>query len=73
MQSHTKAALAIRKAVDAAHGAYWAACDAEGRAIDPADLNAPEGLLDAAYEAALLVEVVAAERDLPWHDARAFV
>ena len=67
------ATKAIAKAVRAAHAAYWAACDAEGRAIDPADLGADEGLLADAYEAALMVEGIATERNLSWHDARDFV
>ncbi len=63
----------IARAVDAAHDAYWTACDAEGRAIDPTDLDAPEGLLDAAYDAALKVEDIAAADGIPWSEARQFV
>lgn len=40
---------------------------------DPADLGAPEGLLDEAYEAALLVESLAAERGISWAEARELV
>lgn len=61
---------AIATAVSAAHKAYWAACDSEGRAIDPIALGSPEGLLDAAHEEALLLESIAAERDISWWDAR---
>lgn len=64
------ATKAIAKAVDAIHAAYWAACDSEGRAIDPGDLDAPLHLLDVAYDAALTVEAIAAERGLSWADAR---
>ena len=52
---------------------YWAACDAEGRAIDPADLDAPGGLLDEAYEAALQVESLAVERGISWAEVRELV
>lgn len=68
-----EAAAAIRKAIDAAHDAYWAACDTEGRALDPADLDAPDSLLDDAYDAALQVEGIAAARGISWHEARQFV
>ena len=69
----TEAAAAIRRAIDAAHDAYWTACDTEGRAIDPAALDAPDGLLDDAYDAALYVEAIAAERGISWTEARKFV
>ena len=68
-----QAAAAIAEAVGAAHAAYWAACDAEGRAIDPATLDAPEGLLDDAHDAAELVESLAAERGISWAEARELV
>lgn len=71
--TRAKATAAIQKALDAAHAAYWAACDAEGRAIEPAALSAPDGLLDEAYEAALLVEGIAADRGLNWQDARDYI
>jgi hypothetical protein len=67
------AVKAIAEAVTAIHRAYWAACDAEGRAIDPGDLGAPEGILDAAYDAALQVEDIAGVRGISWHEAREFV
>ena len=63
----------IAKAIDAAHNAYWTACDMEGRAIDPAALDAPDGLLDDAYDAALQVESIAAARGISWTEARQFV
>ena len=69
----TEAAAAIRRAIDAAHDAYWTACDTEGRALDPAELDAPDSLLDDAHEAALCVEAIAAERGISWHEARQFV
>lgn len=69
-----QAADAIAEAVSAAHSAYWSACDTECRAIDPAaDLDAPEGLLDEAYDAAELVESLAAERGISWAEARELV
>lgn len=64
---------AISKALDAIYAAYWAACDAEGRAIDPADLGAPEGLLDEAHDIALTVEGLAVGRGLSWNEARGLV
>jgi hypothetical protein len=67
------ARIAIGKAVRAAHTAYWAACDDEGRAIDPAELDAPESLLDDAHEAALMVEGIAESRGISWAEARQFV
>ena len=63
----------IAQAVRRADSAYWAACDAEGKAIDPDDLGAPAGLLDDAYEAALIVEDVAAHRGMTWAEARELV
>jgi hypothetical protein len=68
-----QAAAELAKAIDAAHAAYWAACDGEGRAIDPADLGAPDRLLDDAYEAALIVEGIAEARGISWAEARQFV
>lgn len=68
-----KAAAAIVRAVRAAETAYWAACDAEGRAIAPNALGAPEGLLDDAYDAAVKVEEIAHARGISWLEARQFV
>jgi hypothetical protein len=65
------AAQAIARALSMIDAAYWRACDAEGRAIDPASIHAPEGLLDDAYEIALQVEATAAARGMSWQDARA--
>lgn len=67
------AVKAIIDALDALHSAYWDACDAEGRAIDPGDLDTPEGILDSAYDAALQVEDIADARGISWHEARQFV
>ena len=67
------AAAAIAKAIDAAHAAYWTACDDEGLAIDPAELDAPQGLLDDAHDAALMVETLAQERSISWAEARELV
>ena len=67
------AAQTIADALAAIHAAYWAACDAEARAIDPVDLDAPEGILDADFDAALQVEAIAAARGIGWHAARQFL
>jgi len=72
-RSGDAAVKAITDALDAMHSAYWAACDAEGRAIDPGDLGAPEGILDTAYDVALRVEDIADARGISWHEARQFV
>ena len=64
---------AIDKAVSAMHRAYWSACDAEGQAIDPDALGAPDGLLDDAHDAALQVEEIAVARGISWTEARQFV
>lgn len=66
------AADAIEKAVDAIHSAYWIACDAEQRAIDPDDLGAPDGLLDDAYDVALRVEGMASRDGITWAEAREY-
>ena len=71
--NRTEAAAAIQNAIDAAHSAYWSACDTEGRAIEPAALDAPDNLLDDAYDAALQVEAIAAARGISWTEARQFV
>ena len=71
--NRTEAAAAIQNAIDAAHSAYWSACDTEGRAIDPDALGAPDGLLDDAHDAALRVEEIAAARGISWTEARQFV
>ena len=52
---------------------YWTACDTEGRALDPADLDAPDGLLDDAFDAALQVQAIAQDCGLSWSEARQFV
>lgn len=69
----TDAAQAIAKALDAIHTAYWGACDAEGRAVDPDTLGAPDGLLDDAYDTALRIEELMAERSISWPEARQFL
>lgn len=58
---------------DPMNRAFFAACDAEGRAIDPVDLDTPKGILDAAYDTALQVEDIADARGISWHEARQFV
>lgn len=70
MTTKTNASDAIAEALIAAHSAYWAACDAAGRAIDPAELGAPDSLLNDAYEVALRLENIAAERDITWQAVR---
>ena len=52
------------------HAAYWAVCDAEGQAIDPAVLLAPGGVLDDAFDIALSVEAFAEENGIAWSEAR---
>ena len=71
-----RAAEVVAKAVIAAHDVYWAAYDVEGRAVDPAALDASEGFLDDADEAAFLVGSLAADRGIShgprrasWRDA----
>jgi len=61
---------AIEKAMNKMHAAYWSACDDECQAIEPGELNAPEGLLDDAYDAALRVEEMARRDGITWADAR---
>lgn len=73
MTSKTEAADDIAAALIAAHAAYWAACDAEGRAIAPAELvelGAPNSVFCDAYKHALQVEALAIERGMSWHEAR---
>jgi hypothetical protein len=68
-----EAAQGIAEAIRAIDAVYWRACDAESRAVDPRELNAPEGLLDESYDAALLVESLADERGISWAEARDMV
>ena len=56
-----QATQAIVEGLEAMHAAYWAVCDAEGQAIDPAVLLAPDGVLDDAFDIALSVEAFAEE------------
>ena len=65
-----EATTAIQKAIDEAVAAYWSACDTECRAIDPADLHAPKGLLEDAYDMALMVQDIATDCGMSWMDAR---
>ena len=64
------ARLNISKAVRSAEAAYWAACDAEEKAIRPATLGAPIGLLDEVYEMALEAELLVSDHGLSWDEAR---
>jgi hypothetical protein len=70
--TRTKAKAQIARAVDVIEAAYWSICDAEGRAVDPDDLDAPPGLLDAAHDVALRIEDLATSRGISWAEARAF-
>lgn len=69
----TDAAKAIEKALDAIHTAYWGACDAQGAAVDPDTLGAPDGLLDDAYDTAQRIEDLMTERAISWPEARQFL
>ena len=64
------AVQAIAEGLEAMHAAYWAVCDAEGQAIDPAVLLAPDGVLDDAFDIALGIEVFAEENGITWAEAR---
>ena len=64
------AVQAIAEGLEAIHAAYWAVCDAEGQAIDPAVLLAPDGVLDDAFDIALSVEAFAEENGIAWTEAR---
>lgn len=58
-----------RQAAGAIQDAYWAACDAKGAAIDPADLTAEAWaaeLLAEAYDVALQIEA----DPLGWSEGR---
>lgn len=66
------AAQAIADALDAIHTAYWGACDAQGAAVDPDTLGAPDGLLDDAYDTALRIEDLAKAQGISWPEARQF-
>jgi hypothetical protein len=68
-----QAAAAIAAAVDAAIDAYWQLCDEVGYAVDPDDLDAPDGLLDSAHDTALIVQGLAEDRGISWVEARQFV
>ena len=73
IKTRDDASEVISKAIQAMLDAYWAACDAEGRAIDPADIDAPEGFLDEAYRRAQTVEGVVNKRGITWAEARKLV
>lgn len=57
------AETAIAEALDAIRTAYWQACAAEGRAIDPEDLGMSE------TEAELLAEEFGTAQDIEEHAA----
>jgi hypothetical protein len=61
---------AIAERLEAMHAAYWSACDAEGQAIDPAVLLAPNGVLDDAFHIAERVEAFAQDNGISWTEAR---
>jgi len=65
-----KADKAMAIAREIAIDAYWSACDAESRAIDPHMLDIPEGIVDEAYAAALQVESLIDRDGITWAQAR---
>ena len=65
-----QATQSIAEALEAMHAAYWAVCAAEGQAIDPAVLLAPDGVLDDAFDIALSVEAFAEIKFISWSEAR---
>ena len=65
-----QATQAIAEGLEAMHAAYWAVCDAEGQAVDPAVLLAPDGVLDDAFDIALSVEAFAQDNGISWAEAR---
>ena len=65
-----EAIQAIAGGLEAMHAAYWAVCDAEGQAIDPALLLVPDGVLDEAFDIALTVADFAQTNGIGWADAR---
>ena len=65
-----QATQAIAEGLEAMHAAYWAVCDAEGQAVDPAVLLAPDGVLDDAFDIALSVEAFAEIKGISWAEAR---
>lgn len=71
--TRAEATKSIEQAIKTADAAYWAVCDAEERAIDPADLMAPTGLFEATYDLALMIEILIKDRGLTWTEARNLV
>lgn len=65
-----EATQAIAEGLEAIHAAYWAVCDAEGQAIDPAVLLPPDGVLDDAFHIAGRVEAFAQDNGISWTEAR---
>ena len=65
-----EATQAIAEGLEAMHAAYWAVCDAEEQAIDPAVLLAPAGVLDDAFVIVLSVEAFAQINGISWAEAR---
>lgn len=59
----------IAVSIDAIHAAYWTACERDGKAVDPAEIGVPEGLLDDVFKNAQLVEDVVKQRDMSWAEA----
>ena len=73
IKTRNDANVIIAKAIEAAHAAYWAACDAEGRPVDPADLDAPAGFFEELYRTAQTVEGILNERGITWAEARKLI
>ena len=66
----SRARAAIAEGEAAIVNAYWIVCDHQGRAVDPAEIDAPDGVLDEAFAAAQRIEAIARERGLSWSEAR---
>ena len=66
--SGVRAAIAEGEA--AIVNAYWIVCAHQGRAVEPAEIDAPDGVLDEAFAAAQRIEAIARERGLSWSEAR---
>ena len=66
--SGVRAAIAEGEA--AIVNAYWIVCAHQGRAVEPAEIDALDGVLDEAFAAAQRIEAIARERGLSWSEAR---
>ena len=66
----SRARAAIAEGEAAIVNAYWIVCAHQGRAVEPAEIDAPDGVLDEAFAAAQRIEAIARERGLSWSEAR---